>query len=808
MNPRGVKAAGLARLPKYWTPPYVAVTADLAEVIAGAAEDRSSSAIANRLKASSKSRALARLFTASRDGIIARSSAPDEDMAARGLYRSAAATFASFQTAAEAMRDVWDHASKLDPAAANIPIIVQARVVSQLSGHLSNEVRLKRDRRDWIAEMRGELSETRALGMRALRGDRSSLTGIDLDCASPDQLRTVLRRIAGALAIPGFRVHLEWCWDGARIWILQYDRVEETRSKRPVASGTAATIPPTKVFRPLTRDDADMPKARCVAEYIAAGLPHADLAILRDRTVIGDLAVGTCPPALVTDLERLAEAGVVIRTDIRGNHDFAMLLERTQTEFSAARLAKFLVEATKRLRDQGVPASDIAFLTHAFIPADASAWSLAAPLSPEVRIDATYGLPDGLLYYSHDSYQVNLRRGTIQRRIRAKDSILECDDDGTWRTTSLGAPWDWRSSLSDDEAITVARLSKKLADALGKPVETMFFLRAHTPQRVVTALPWVHRVEGVGQAIIPATESHFASGAAVEVRSGSDLSVLREALAAVSPGERVLIRLKPEGEVLHDETFLKNVIAEMRPERCYVDMAGSALSHVYYELQRAGVQVRTADPLEPTAMEPKAFDKLVRDLIPDVIASKGERVVAYAADGQRLSHLLRRKLIEEAYEVAAAASIDHRIEELGDVLDVVDALCTISGTDLHAVKLWSETKRTERGGFERGVVLAETRDRTLDEAVAKGAPDFSLSPELGAEVERSQRSEPQKRQIDVTDEFQLAYDVPDGLPVRIVIDGVEVEIQFRREGVLIRRLDPAGENPGQLALALPPERPE
>jgi predicted house-cleaning noncanonical NTP pyrophosphatase (MazG superfamily) len=804
MGIRGVKAAGLSELPKAWTPPYVTITADVATALAGEVATRTASQIANRLVASSVAGKLDRLFKAAPDGVIVRSSAPDEGMASRGLFRSPVTTFANFRTTAEAMLDVWEHAARLDPDATLMPVLIQARIVPQLSGHLSNEARLKRDRRDWVAEMHGELSGTRAFGMRALRADRIPLADIRLDCASPAELRTVLRRVAGALTHPGVRVHVEWLWDGDRVWVVQYDKIKELTSSRPVAPGVAAAIPSTRVFRPLSSEDAEFPKARCVAEYVGAGLPHADLLILRDRTAIGELAMGECGPALLADLKALAGAGVVLRTDIRRENDFEVLLRRTETEFSADHLRRFLIETTKRLRDRGVPASDIAFITHAFIPADAAAWSLAAPSSPEVRIDSTYGLPDGLLYYTHDSYIVNLRRGTVQRHIRHKDSLLLCDADGTWRTSALGAPWDWRSSLSDDEAFSIAKLSKTLADALGKPAETMFFVRAQTPSGSVPALPWVHRVDGVGHVSIPATESHFASGAAIEVRRASDMHRLREALAAIPSGERLLVRLRPEGEFLHEAGFLQSVIHEMGPERCYVEMAGSALSHVYYELQRAGVQVRAADPIEPAEMEPESFDKLVRDLIPENIASKGERVVAYAADGDRLAHLLKRKLVEEAYEVAGARSTNERVEELGDVLDVVDALCTLSGSDLDTVKRWSEAKRRERGGFGRGVVLIETRDRTLDEALSQDGPDFALSPELGAEVQRGKLGRRQKAPITATGEVELSYDVPGDQPdpTRIVVDGVEIEVEFRAGGVVIRRTGPSASNPAQLTLDL------
>jgi hypothetical protein len=400
MATRGAKADGLAHLPKSWTPRYVALTRDLAQAIAGRSLKRTGAQVARRLEASSIARQLDLLFKAATDGLLVRSSAVNEEMATRGLYRSQIVTFPSYQTVSEAILDIWAHAERLDPEAGPIPVLVQARVVPQLWGHLSNEARLRRDRRDWLVEMQNPFGGTVTSGLRALRRDRTPLGDVDLTCRSAPALRKVLRRVAGTLTKPGERVHVEWLWDGDRVWVVQYDRIPELSSNRPLANGIASRLPKTQVFRPLSADDADLPKARCVAEYMRYGLPHADLLVLRDRDTISGLAIGEPSAALLTDLEALAGSGAVIRTDTRRETDFEVLLDRTDTEFSAVHLAHFLADTTKGLRDNGVPASDIAFIAHTFIPADAAAWSLAAPGSPEVRIDASYGLPDSLLYYT------------------------------------------------------------------------------------------------------------------------------------------------------------------------------------------------------------------------------------------------------------------------------------------------------------------------------------------------------------------------------------------------------------------------
>jgi predicted house-cleaning noncanonical NTP pyrophosphatase (MazG superfamily) len=806
METLGHKAAGLARLPASWTPRYVCISAEAAADLASVA-GTDVVTLAARLRTSPSAAGLQRLFDASPSGVIVRSSALDEDISARGLYLSVETTFASFQTFGEALARIWDHAARVDRGPARIPVVVQTRLDPVLFGHLSNETRLRRDRRDWVVEVGRQYGRTVTSGLRALRVDRVSPDQVDLTCNSPSELRTALRRVAGSFTRIGERLHFEWLWDGTRVWIVQCDAVPELRSARPRATGRAAAIPDLSVFRMPTEEDRDIPKVRCIAEYVAAGLPHAGVAVLRDARIITELAQGRCPNDLLSDLEHLAGAEVVVRSDYsRIDGDFEVLLPRTETEHSATKLGKFLVSTVKSMLDKGVAAKDIVFLTHPFIPADAAAWSLSAPLSSDVRVDATHGLPDGLLFYSHDSYVANPRRGDVHRHIRAKESILVADSDGSWRRTALGAPWSWRSSLDDEEVLEIARISKRLADHLGRPVETMFFVRARTADgTVVPALPWVHRTESVAATRIAATESHFTSGTAVEVRTRADADLLTEALSSMEPGQRLLVRLTPDGELLQDRIFLERIIGMLRPENAVVELAGSDLSHVYYELQRAGVQVRAEDPVEPREAEAMPFDKLVRDLIPQEIAAKGERVRAYAADGNHLRYLLKRKLVEEAFEVGGAETTNEMMEELGDVLDVLEALCTLSGTELDAVRAWTARKREERGGFQRGLVLLETRERSLNEAITASGPDFSLSPALGAEVAR--RGD--ERRSSGYHVLERALEIPYGLPtdrkreaVRLIIDGVEFRLLFGTSGLRLERSGPAGRNPDQLALRI------
>jgi predicted house-cleaning noncanonical NTP pyrophosphatase (MazG superfamily) len=781
----GVKAAGLDALTESWTPPYVVIPSMVAARVSASASGNPSR-LARALKGSPVGAPLARLFAASSEGVIVRSSAPEEGMTHRGLYRSVEA-YGSFPTVAEAMLRVWRHASAVTGREGAIPLIVQTLVPPQLLGHLSNERRLREDRRDWVVQIDGPLSGTQTSGLRAVR-DGMPLEAVDPTCASPADLRAVLRSIAGALTRTGTRFHLEWVWDGARVWLVQCDPVPEVRGELPVVPAPLAPLGGLQAFRALAEQDRALPKVRCVLDYMSLDLPHADIRVLAGEEIVRELRDGRCRAALAADLEILASRRAVVRTDIANRTDFEVMLPRTDAALDAPALRGFMHDAAARLAARGIPLRDIAFLAHAFIPAEAGAWALAAPKSSQVRVDATFGIPDGLLYYPHDSWELDVRNArVVDRRLRCKSHVLVAGVDGRWTDRELGAPWDWRSAITRDEALEIASMTKQLADHLGHPIEVMYFVRAEAGTHVV-ALPWVHRTAERGARGSVATASYFPSRS-VLVRGPQDLRILRDALyETLREDGRLLVRLEPDAGVLHESRFLEELKGLCATGECSVQLAGSTLSHVYYEMVRAGVSLEVIDPMSSSARPPVSFDKLVRTLIPEAIAAKGERVRTYRASGRDLERLLKEKLLEEAFEVAGATSTNDVLAEIGDVLDVIAALCTVSGTDLASVFTWAQQKRKERGGFEEGIVLVDTREPSLAEAL-EDADTYTVPEDVGTQVERRRRRARSAVPIDVGDEaIDLPYRIPSDTarePFRLLIGGREYEVRFTTRGIRI-----------------------
>lgn len=95
--------------------------------------------------------------------------------------------------------------------------------------------------------------------------------------------------------------------------------------------------------------------------------------------------------------------------------------------------------------------------------------------------------------------------------------------------------------------------------------------------------------------------------------------------------------------------------------------------------------------------------KLVRDNIPDIIASKGEHFTSHIADDAEYWQRLKEKLAEEVGEFQK----DENEGELADILEVIDAIIAYKGFDQASIAALKAKKLAERGGFAKRVVLDE-----------------------------------------------------------------------------------------------------
>ena len=98
-------------------------------------------------------------------------------------------------------------------------------------------------------------------------------------------------------------------------------------------------------------------------------------------------------------------------------------------------------------------------------------------------------------------------------------------------------------------------------------------------------------------------------------------------------------------------------------------------------------------------------DKLVRDKLPEIIETNGDTAITHVASEKEYRQRLKSKLIEEVREYLDSGST----EELADILEVIHSLTALDGTHREQLQLLQEKKRDERGGFDKRIVLKETR---------------------------------------------------------------------------------------------------
>jgi len=95
--------------------------------------------------------------------------------------------------------------------------------------------------------------------------------------------------------------------------------------------------------------------------------------------------------------------------------------------------------------------------------------------------------------------------------------------------------------------------------------------------------------------------------------------------------------------------------------------------------------------------------KLVRDKLPTIALEQGDDAKFSIAPD--LVAALKRKLVEEAYEVGAACSTRDLAEEIADVIDVAMALAKTLGITDEEINKAAAEKYHKRGGFTRGIIL-------------------------------------------------------------------------------------------------------
>ncbi|KPV43018.1 nucleoside triphosphate pyrophosphohydrolase [Alicyclobacillus ferrooxydans] len=106
------------------------------------------------------------------------------------------------------------------------------------------------------------------------------------------------------------------------------------------------------------------------------------------------------------------------------------------------------------------------------------------------------------------------------------------------------------------------------------------------------------------------------------------------------------------------------------------------------------------------------YNKLVRDLIPDIIRNSGKEAMTSILSEDNFRAALRTKLSEEVQEYLTEGSDEQALEELADILEVVSALAKLHGSTFEETLSIQAKKARERGGFGRRIFLIEVNDES------------------------------------------------------------------------------------------------
>ncbi|WP_404451954.1 nucleoside triphosphate pyrophosphohydrolase [Virgibacillus necropolis] len=104
------------------------------------------------------------------------------------------------------------------------------------------------------------------------------------------------------------------------------------------------------------------------------------------------------------------------------------------------------------------------------------------------------------------------------------------------------------------------------------------------------------------------------------------------------------------------------------------------------------------------------YNKLVRDLIPQIIGNKGLEYSTRILEDNEYIKALQTKLDEELQEYLEADNDPDSLEELADIMELIHALSKTHGATIEQLEEIRQQKADKRGGFNDKVFLIEVED--------------------------------------------------------------------------------------------------
>ena len=104
------------------------------------------------------------------------------------------------------------------------------------------------------------------------------------------------------------------------------------------------------------------------------------------------------------------------------------------------------------------------------------------------------------------------------------------------------------------------------------------------------------------------------------------------------------------------------------------------------------------------------YNKLVRDLIPEIIEKSNKKFTSRLLTDAEYSSEIIKKMHEELAEYEATATKEDAVEELADLLELIHAAAAVHGTTFEELKKIRVDKAKNRGGFDKRIFLIEVED--------------------------------------------------------------------------------------------------
>ena len=676
----GKKAMGLSNLPQSWVPDFFVITNSLAKKWNGYCSNKKGAiAKCQQILAVDEiqliAEALRSLNIQEDERVIVRSSSAQEGIELRGTFISkiSEATLEAILASCDVIyHQASSEYSKKHFDSLNFAVIVQIYIEPRATGHLSNERRVARRRQEWLYEFESG-QEGHPIDRFALKyGKQRTIraTTKELIALNPKELIRQLRSVAAYIDYAGLRLHMEWVWDGRRLWIVQGDKDPETVGSNPVSYlSTMRSTQHDITLRSFVPANSVLhkrwDKIQCANDFRSVGLPTANLWVLEDISILSKLQNGIITGELKQDLDTLVANPIVIRMDIVSSSELPPeMLPRSDCLTNSMSAEGFLIRESRNMLSSGIGPEGFCFIAHNYIPSRSSAFCLAYPNRSRVRIDSIWGLPDGLLFYPHDSFELNpYDLHGMKKHIRFKDNYLAPATRGEWIPVRAGKPWEWMVSLKEEELFEIGKASQRLSEYVNDCVQVMWFIGIPSDVGLPSVLPWWYK-RGEPPAGAYEADPRVFHRKRILISTQGDLEKISVSQGESSKG--ITIRLTPKPELMRNGEFLETVANKAREYNLPVELQGSILQHAYYRLKQLGVRVQCVDFFTP-AFQAQTFGKLVRDLIPLRIQKGGERVYTISLTDEDMIKVLKAKAIEEALELQSTTNINDIKEELGDI---------------------------------------------------------------------------------------------------------------------------------------------